>query len=206
MERRRRGRPPEYDRAAALGRAIDAFHAKGYAATTLDDLSEAMGMNRPSLYNAFGDKEALYREALACFTAALDQALSTSLFEEPDLERALMKFYQGAIDTYLASEPPRGCFVFCTAPAEAVTHPEIAADMSVVLKRVDRALERRFADAKASGRLPRELDCEAAAKIAQAVLHSIALRARAGEPRRRLIRLARSGVALLCTRGARRSD
>jgi AcrR family transcriptional regulator len=198
MEPRKRGRPREYHRATALARAIDAFHAKGFAATSLDDLSDAMRMNRPSLYNAFGNKEALYREALAHFTAELNEVLSRLLFEEPNLERALLKFYTAAIDAYLAASPPRGCFVFCTAPVEAVSHPEIAAEMRKVLRRVDEALERRFAQARAEGSVAATVDCAAAGKLAQAVLHSIALRARARAPRAELLRIARSGVALLC--------
>ena len=60
---RARGRPRDYDPEIALTRAMDLFWASGYAATSLDDLSSAMGMNRPSIYAAFGDKEALYRLA-----------------------------------------------------------------------------------------------------------------------------------------------
>lgn len=156
-----------------------------------------MNMNRPSLYNAFGSKEELYRQAFAHFTAGLDKAMSAILCAEPDLEKALMRFYSAAIDEYLAADPPRGCFVFCTAPVETVSHPAVASDIRAVLARVDRTLIRKFAEARNCGELSAAFDCVAAGKLAQAILHSIALRARAGEPRRSLLRLARSGVALL---------
>ena len=64
---RRRGRPRAYDPDVALSRAVETFWAHGYAGTSLDDLSAAMGMNRPSLYAAFGDKRDLYLKSLAFY-------------------------------------------------------------------------------------------------------------------------------------------
>jgi AcrR family transcriptional regulator len=64
-ETKRRGRPPAYVPEVALARATDAFWSAGYAATSLDELAAATGMNRPSLYGAFGDKHDLYLKTLA---------------------------------------------------------------------------------------------------------------------------------------------
>ena len=64
-EPKRRGRPRDYDRQAALQRATDAFWKSGYSGTSLDSLTTATGMNPPSLYAAFGNKRALYLESLA---------------------------------------------------------------------------------------------------------------------------------------------
>src|SRR5258707_14897964 len=75
----RRGRPRAYDPDAALARAVDAFWDAGFAATSLDDLTLATGMNRPSLYGAFGDKQALYRKALDLYRARTREALATPL-------------------------------------------------------------------------------------------------------------------------------
>ena len=77
-----RGRPRAYDPDVALDAAIAAFWRAGYTATSLDTLSEATGMNRPSLYGAFGDKHALYLAALKRYAdqacAAMDVALDPS--------------------------------------------------------------------------------------------------------------------------------
>jgi AcrR family transcriptional regulator len=198
MEKRARGRPKAYDREAALQSALETFHTKGYAATSLDDLAAAMGMNRSSLYNAFGNKESLYHQTLAHFTDQLRTISNAPLFAEPELKKALEGFYMAALDVYLRDEPPLGCFMFCTAPAEAVTHPDIAGDMRQMLVEIDRALERRFAQAQQDGEFPSEADCHDVAKLAQAVLHSLALRARAGESRRSLNRMVKSAIGLLC--------
>src|SRR5260370_5408388 len=72
----RRGRPRAYDPDSALARAVDAFWDAGFAATSLDDLTAATGMNRPSLYGAFGDKQALYRKALDLYRARTQQAIA----------------------------------------------------------------------------------------------------------------------------------
>src|ERR1700677_3548464 len=95
---RARGRPRDYDPEIALTRAMDLFWASGYAATSLDDLSGAMGMNRPSIYAAFGDKEALYRQALDHYQTGVRAAIKEALAEERPLRQALGDFYERAIE------------------------------------------------------------------------------------------------------------
>jgi len=176
---------------------MEIFHARGYAAASLEDLATAMGLNRPSIYNAFGNKESLYRQALAHFIDQIRSASRRALFTCPELSRALERFYSNALEVYFGGDPPLGCFVFCTAPAEAVTHADIGDDMRKALGEIDRVLELRFRQAQRDGEFPAGADCGGAAKLAQAVLHSLALRARAGESRRSLNRLVRTAVARL---------
>ncbi len=177
------------------------FHSRGYAAASLDELAAAMEMNRPSIYNAFGDKEALYRHTLEYFVEKIRAAAAAALDETPRLAEALERFYTEALGFYFAGEPPLGCFVFCTAPAEAVTHPEIADDMLRTIGELDGVLERRFRRAQAEGEYPRGASCRDAARLAQALLHSLALRARAGESRRALGRMVKSALPALCGGG-----
>ena len=77
-----RGRPKLYDEEEALANAGAVFWAQGFSATSLDDLSAAMGMNRPSIYRAFGDKQAIYRRALEQFCNQLDQGFARTLMRE----------------------------------------------------------------------------------------------------------------------------
>src|SRR5215475_15343375 len=92
----RRGRPRAFDPDAALARAVDAFWDAGFAATSLDDLSVATGMNRPSLYGAFGDKQALYRKALDQYRAMGEEALAQALARDVPLDEALRRAYLAA--------------------------------------------------------------------------------------------------------------
>ena len=150
-------------------------------------------MRRPSVANAFGDKPALYRRALARFADRARAGASAGL-AEPDLERALAAFYLAALDVYFSRDPARGCFVMCTAPAAALAHPEVRADLLGVVRDLDTALTRRFT-------LAGDSEPAISARLAQAVLHSLAIRARAGEPKAALRRLARAAAARFAVYG-----
>ncbi len=195
-----RGRPRKFDEQQALQQATGVFWTNGYTGASLDDLSEAMGINRPSLYNAFGDKESIYRKA---FQTAVQQmeAESGKKLGHKDLKSALTGFYDAAIDVYFSMDPPVGCFVFCTAPVEVINHPGFREDVYGVIKHLDRVLAERFREAIEAGDLDKEADPVQSAKLAQAVLHSIALRARAGDSKASLKKLARTFVdGLVSTR------
>ena len=110
--KRSRGRPRKFDAEQALGNALLVFWTNGFTGTSLDQLAEAMEMKRPSIYNAFGDKEALYRAALNAFRSGLEDGLE-ELSEAGDIEQALMRFFSRALDVYTAGETPMGCFIFC---------------------------------------------------------------------------------------------
>jgi AcrR family transcriptional regulator len=198
METRSRGRPRQYDRETALNGALQVFCTKGFTATSLDDLAAATGMNRPSLYNAFGDKEALYRETLEHFISGLRDAIGRHVAAEPDLQKALQGFYKGALQEYFSMRPARGCFAFTTAPVEALTHPEFQRDIKALVDELDELLTQKFAAAKADGSYPNIVDPKSSAKIAQGVLHSLAIRSRAGESKASLTSMAMSAVAMLC--------
>jgi len=195
--RRARGRPRQFEAEIALDRALEVFWRRGLAATSLDELALAMDMRRPSIANAFGDKQALYRAALARFSARMEREVTALLSDEPDVTKALRAFYDRALDVYFSSEPTPGCFVMCTAPVEAVAHPDLRADLKRIIVEIDTVLARRFERARHDGQLSEALDARSAAQLTQAVLHSLAIRARAGASRAELRRLARSAVKLL---------
>ena len=195
--KRNRGRPRKFDAEEALGNALLVFWTRGFAGTSLDELADAMGMKRPSIYNAFGDKESLYRAAIEAFQGQLNAGLA-SLRPEDDLNRSLNQFFTSALDVYTRGDTPLGCFIFCTAPAEAIAHPQVRADILDITNGMDRALKRFFEEAQAAGNLPAKTDPLVAAQLTQATLHSLALRSRAGQPRATLNRLAMGAVEMIC--------
>lgn len=198
IRKKGRGRPRQFDRDEVLDRALKLFWARGLSGTSLDDLSAAMNMKRPSLQNAFGDKESLYRHVLARFVVRMKAESGAILFEEPDLEAALVKFLDAAIRVYCSAEPALGCLVMCTATLEAGTHPEVRRDLKQVIAELDAVLSARFSQAKEAGQLPPGADVRALAQVMQSIQHSVALRARAGESRASLRKMARSAVKLIC--------
>src|SRR5690349_15573919 len=136
---KRRGRPRAYEPDVALARALDVYWKDGFAATSLDDLSAATGMNRPSLYGAFGDKRELYKKSYENYRnrarARMGEVFGTDLPLRPMLER----IYAIALDMYLSGEDgPRGCFTVMTATSEAVFDPDIRAMVVSGLVEMDR--------------------------------------------------------------------
>jgi|TARA_R110000868_G_scaffold147127_3_gene368338 AcrR family transcriptional regulator len=195
---KKRGRPLKYDHDEALDSAIQVFWSKGLTATSLDDLADAMNMNRPSIYNAFGNKKSIYRKAFARFVAQLGEQLDRNLFGEQDLKKAMKQFYSSALDTYFIGAAPLGCFVTCTAVVEAATYPEIRKDLDVVIKRIDTIIEKRLLAAQQEGSWPKDGDTENVAKLLHATLQSLAVRARSGESRSSLKIMYSSAVDMLC--------
>src|SRR3984885_5936295 len=116
----RRGRPPAYDTEAARKRATEPFWRTGYSGTSLDSIAAATGMNPPSLYAAFGNKHALYLEALAHYWELSLAATHDALAEDRPLADSLMHAYDAALSIYFSGKgSARGCFVIGTAVTEA---------------------------------------------------------------------------------------
>jgi TetR/AcrR family transcriptional regulator, copper-responsive repressor len=200
-EARRRGRPRAYDPETALKRATDAFWMGGYAGTSLDDISAATQMNRPSLTAAFGDKHALYLKALREYWELKFVAMRAALAGERPLDEALMRAYEVALSIYFSGDgDARGCFVVGTAITEAVGDPEIRSIAMAGLRTLDQYFEARLRQARDTGELPEDADPAALAMLASATMHTIAIRARAGASRAELRKLARQAVGVICGR------
>ena len=198
-EKARRGRPRAYDPERALAQATAAFWDAGYSATSLDDLSAATGMNRPSLYGAFGDKRALYLKAIEGYRAMAQAAMKRALPFDGSLREALSELYSRAISLYLSGEHgARGCLLTGTAAAEAVMDPEIRRAARAALEEIDAAFEARLRKARADGDLSRTAEPAMLGKLASAILHTLSIRARTGAPRALLEAIAASGVDLIC--------
>jgi TetR/AcrR family transcriptional regulator, copper-responsive repressor len=195
-----RGRPRAYDRDTALTRAMNVFWTNGYAATSLDDLSRAMGMNRPSIYAAFGDKTALYRQALDHYQTGVRAAIKEALAEERPLRQALGDFYERAIEMYFSGEVSgRGCFMIGTALTEATTNPELRATLAKTLQGLDRLLAARIALGKERGEVAAEADPEALGQVASAMFYLLAIQARAGGTRKSLRATMKVALDSICS-------
>jgi AcrR family transcriptional regulator len=165
-------------------------------------LSEATEMNRPSLYAAFGDKQSIYLKSFARIAERMGAEFNKRLDEETELAVALTRFFAHAIDVYLSGKHGvRGCFVMSTATAEAIAEPHIQKSLATVLNQLDSILEKRLVRAKAEGQLESHANTAELALLAAATLHSLSIRARAGQRRSTLEALAKTSVSIITAKG-----
>jgi AcrR family transcriptional regulator len=194
ISKRPRGRPRSFTTEEVLDRVRAVFLAKGFAAASLDELAEAAGLNRPSLYAAFGDKEQLYIHTLRFYGTKSIAGLDAILAGPGTIEQRLAKVYMAAIDLYTAPPDRPGCMIVGTAAVEAPTHPKIAAVAADLLANIEKSLERAFAGSD----LGREPTPAARARMAGAIMYAIAVRARIGVKASELRSFANSMVPVIC--------
>jgi AcrR family transcriptional regulator len=181
---------------------MDAFWDGGFSGTSLDELSARTEMNRPSLYAAFGDKQALYLKTLASYRAGRRTDLAKALAAGRPLPDVLRAVYYWMLDRFLEGDRgARGCYLVGTAATEAVGNPEVREILVGSLREIDEVFRAAFSAAQERGELGPEADPKALAMLASAVVHTLALRARAGQPPAILKAVADSAVKLICTGG-----
>ncbi|WP_281037430.1 TetR/AcrR family transcriptional regulator [Rhizobium sp. AN70] len=197
-EKSTRGRPRQYDARAALDAALLEFRRHGYSATSLDHLSEATKMARPSLYAAFGNKRAIYLRAVAQHIEDSAERRNHALFSEPSLAKALNDYFMRIIAIYSEGDDyPLGCPVLSVITGEATADPVMGAELSAAIGRTDARFRARIVAARDDAQLPPEVDIDATADMLAALQHSLAQRARAGTARPELERIARNSIALI---------
>ena len=143
-----------------------------------------MGMNRPSLYGAFGDKRDLYLATLERYVALSRADMAKALDADAPLAKGVQRVYDRALALYFADvASPLGCFLIGTAATEAARDPGVRAVLGSGLRALTQAFEARFRKARKSGELSASANPKLLSEMAAAVLFSLALRARAGDSR-----------------------
>src|SRR3954447_11440851 len=196
-EAKPRGRPRAYDPQVALARAAEVFWRAGYAGTSLDNLVEATGMNRPSLYAAFGDKRDLYLKTLEYYRDESRVVARAALADDPPLRVLLKRFYDKALALYL-TDGPRGCYSIGTAATVAAVDDGVRAFLADSMRTTDSFLTRQIGKARERGELAPGADPAALGYLATATLHTLAIRARAGLPRKELNALVNAAIDVIC--------
>lgn len=194
----RRGRPRAYDPVEALKGARDVFWLKGYAATSLDDIVGATGMNRPSLYAAFGDKEAIYLAALKMQGENLVTTIAGACALDMKTRPFMDYFFNRCIDSYMSGpEGPRGCFLVGTALTESLMREDVGAVVRDAFGRCEDLFEQRFKASRKAGELPKSADPRAVAMLVSSTMHEVSMLARAGAPREMLQQRANLAIKLM---------
>ena len=181
-----------------LDRVRAVFIEKGFSATSLDDLAAASGLNRPSLYAAFGDKEQLYIHALRRYGALTLAGLEAILARKGRIEKRLAAMYSAAVTLYCSPPNSPGCMIIGTAATEAPTHPQIAVVAVALLAAIERALTGAFERAVEAGEISADPAPATRAQLAGAIFDTLAIRARLGNPPDALEAFALSMIPAIC--------
>ncbi|MQY25661.1 TetR/AcrR family transcriptional regulator [Nocardia aurantia] len=191
-----RGRPRTFDRDAALATATRLFWERGYHATALSDLTAAMGIRSASLYQAFGDKQSLFREAVATYSAVPGADFVTvALAEEPTARAAFARLLRDAAHFYSDPSHPPGCLVI-TAATNITPQDAAVEEYLRGLRRANLDTFRtRLAAAQHNGELPADTDTDALADYFAVVVQGMSQRARDGAERAALDAVATLAMA-----------
>jgi len=196
---KRRGRPRAYDPEVALAKATETFWDQGYAGASLDDLSAATGMNRPSLYGAFGDKEALFKTALDAYMDQSRDAMIQVFRAGGTAREALTRVYRAALGRYLSGDVGgRGCFLLTAGLGQAVVDPQVRQTVADGLHELDLGFTRLLERGQKAGDLSPDLDAKVMGKTASLLMNALSVRARAGETREELEASLAAAVDLIC--------
>ena len=184
-----RGRPREFDVDQALDRALQVFWRKGYEGASLSDLTDAMGINRPSLYAAFGSKEGLFRRALDRYIEGPAGYLREAL-NEPTARAVAERLLRSAAEGLTDPRNPRGCLAVQGALACGEEADSVRRELIARRAAGETALRERFDRAIAEGDLPPEVDGADLARYIVTVIHGMAVQAAGVTSRDDLLRVA----------------
>ena len=181
----RLGRPRSFDIDRALDRALQVFWRKGYEGASLSDLTKAVGVSRPSLYAAFGGKEALFRKALDRYLNG-PAAYTQEALKEPTARAVVERLLRGAADLNTAPRNPGGCLTVQCALACGEAGDSIRQELAAYRAAGEAALRWRFQRAKSEGDLPATVNPADLARYVATIVYGMAVQAAGGATREKL--------------------
>jgi AcrR family transcriptional regulator len=183
------GRPRAFDRDQALDQALHVFWQNGYEGTSIADLTEAMGINPPSLYAAFGNKETLFREALDRYEARRDEIMAEA-FAAPTAREAVTRLLEGTADRLSDKGKPRGCLMVQGALCGGEECETVKRDLAARRAGGEALIRERLKRAKREGDLPDDADPAALARFVSTILQGMSVQASGGATRKELHAIA----------------
>lgn len=187
--RRKTGRPLSFDRDEALHQAMLVFWKQGYEATSLTDLTQAMGVTAPSIYTAFGDKKRLFLEAVDLYVGKpmFAEVLIEDASSAADAAKALLG---ASAVAYTGKKTPAGCLLAGAAIACSTEAEDVRAALAAIRLRVEAKLKKKIAEGIAKGELARDTNPGALSAVTMAVIQGMATLARDGANRKKLMEVA----------------
>jgi AcrR family transcriptional regulator len=189
----RRGRPRSFNIEEALDHALQVFWRKGYEGASLDELTEAMGISRPSLYGAFGDKAGLFKRALDHYEAG-PTSFAREALDEPTARRVVEHLLYGALKMQTDPNTPPGCLMVHGALACGEGANAIRQELNSRRVAVEAGLRQRLVRAKAEGDLPPDANPADLARYVVTIIRGMAVQAAGGASRHELRRVVQMAL------------
>jgi TetR/AcrR family transcriptional repressor of nem operon len=158
-------RPRSFDEDVVLARAVELFRARGYEATSLADLEAHLGLGRQSLYNTFGDKQALFHKALDHYRRTAGDAMVEGLNRPEAGVEAVREFFRVTIRAMTGESPRSGCLIANTITELASDDPAALLRCNRSREQLERAFRRALEQARARGELPSRVNVDAVATL-----------------------------------------
>ena len=201
---RPRGRPRSFDRDAALEAAMTVFWNKGFEGTSISDLTAAMGINPPSLYSAFGDKEGLFLEAVERYEARQGEACPYC--DEPTARASVERLLRDMAAEFTSSCHPRGCMMVMATATSAASTRRLQKALTTRREAGRARLRARIERGIAEGDLPPGTDVAALSDFYMAVIVGMSLQAREGATRKALLAMVETAMRAWPESHARRKS
>ena len=190
---RKKGRPLSFDRDAALNKAMLLFWEHGYEATSLSDLTSALGVKPSSIYSAFGDKKHLFLEAVDHYLSSAEP-LAAMLANAPTARAAVEALLTGAATGFTGEHTPKGCLLASAALSCSEDAADVRRALGAKRQSIEAQVRERIAFDIAHGELPGDSDADALAAMTMALIQGMSTLARDGAPREKLMRVIRAAL------------
>ena len=191
---RRTGRPLSFDRDAALVAAMHLFWRHGYEATSVAELTRAMGITPPSLYAAFGDKRRLFLETVHRYLGGAD-AVTWSIEGAVTARDAAHDLLVAAVMGDTGEDTPPGCLLASSIVSSSAEAGDIRDALAQIRRDIEAALRKRIERDIRSGLMPAGTDAEMLAGHVFAVVQGMSTLAKDGAGRKKLMRIAEAAMA-----------
>lgn len=190
-----RGRPRNFDRAAALGRAMEVFWERGYEGASMAELTAAMGINSPSLYACFGCKEQLFREAVDHYVETDGAGGWTAFQQIASTREALQALLDASAEAATMPGKPSGCFIVLGAAVGAPENDELRQQLAARRQSMCDQVRLRLERAIVGGELSAAADAPGLTAYFMTVLQGMSIMARDGKTREQLLGVAKHAMA-----------
>lgn len=190
-------RTKQFDETQALVSAMRVFWEKGYEGTSIHDLEQAMGLNRTSIYNTFGNKRAIFNRVMSCYKESVMASLFAALDNAPDIREGVRRLLNAALDIHFDKDNPGGCLVVLSVLESGQHDAESQLAMQQTLQDLKTALQARLSKAKKAGELAKDLDVGSTATTISTTMTGMMVMGKANFTRASLKKTINQVVSLL---------